>query len=225
MVEAQAGRLSAAPDVHVRGMTQQRIFIIGDSISIQYGPYLKALLPPRFAYDRKGGDDALRDLDKAVGANGGDSSMVLAYLRSLEASGGLQADVLLLNCGLHDIKTDPATGAKQVPIAAYEANLREVVAVGRRLCRTVVWMRVTPCDEAVHNHQQSTFHRFAADCLAYNAVADRVMAELGIAAIDLHGFTGRLGGKLYCDHVHFLPEVRQAQAAYLAGWLEASFPG
>lgn len=205
-------------------MHQHRIFIVGDSISIQYGPYLKALLPPRFGYDRKGGDDALRDLDKAVGANGGDSSMVLAYLRSLESAGGLRADVLLLNCGLHDIKTDPVSGAKQIPIAAYEANLREVVVVGRRLCRTVVWMRTTPCDEAVHNNKQSTFHRYAADCLAYNAVADRVMAEAGVVSIDLHGFTIRLDGKLYCDHVHFLPEIRQAQAAYLAGWLDASFP-
>lgn len=205
-------------------MHQHRIFIIGDSISIQYGPYLKALLPPRFVYGRKGGDDALRDLDKAVGANGGDSSAVLAYLRSLEVAGVLKADVLLLNCGLHDIKTDPVSGAKQIPIAAYEANLREVVAVGRRLCRSVLWMRTTPCDEAVHNSLQSTFHRFAADCLAYNAVADRVMAEAGVVSIDLHGFTSRLGGKLYCDHVHFLPEIQQAQAAYLAGWLDASFP-
>lgn len=205
-------------------MPQHRIFVIGDSISIQYGPYLKDLLPPRFAYDRKGGDDALRDLDRAVGANGGDSAMVLDYLRSLQAAGGPAADVLLINCGLHDIKTDPVSGAKQIPIAAYETNLRAVVALARQLCRTVVWMRITPCDEAVHNNPQSVFHRFAADCLAYNAVADRVMAETGVASIDLHGFTSRLGGTLYCDHVHFLPEVRRQQAAYLAGWLDASFP-
>jgi hypothetical protein len=43
--------------------------------------------------------------------------MVLAYLASVRAAGGLLADTLLLNCGLHDIKTDLKTGAKQVPLA------------------------------------------------------------------------------------------------------------
>lgn len=205
-------------------MNSIRVFVVGDSISIQYGPHLKDLLPPRFAYDRKGGDEALRNLDRAVGANGGDSAMVLDYLRQRRDAGGIPADVLLLNCGLHDIKTDPATGAKQVPPAAYESNLRAIAGLVRGMGLRLVWIRTTPCDEAVHNRLQASFHRFAADNLAYNAVADRVMAEAGVAAIDLHGFTSRLGPDPYCDHVHFRPEVRVAQAAYLAGWLDAAFP-
>lgn len=205
-------------------MKPTRIFVLGDSISIHYGPHLKRLLPPRFAYDRKGGDDALINLDNAIGANGGDSALVLEYLRQRRDGGGIPADVLLLNCGLHDIKTDPASGAKQVPLAAYEANLRAIVALAREMGLRPMWVRTTPCDEAVHNAIQPAFHRFAADNLAYNAAADRVMAEMGIAAVDLHGFTIRCGTDPYCDHVHFKPEVRLAQAAYLAGWLDATCP-
>lgn len=208
----------------VPAMARIRVFVLGDSISIQYGPHLRDLLPPRFAYDRKGGDEALLNLDRAVGANGGDSAMVLDYLRLRRDAGGIPADVLLLNCGLHDIKTDPATGAKQVPIAAYEANLRAAVALARAMGPRPVWVRTTPCDEAVHNARQPAFHRFAADGAAYNAAADRVMAEAGVASIDLHGCTVRLGPDPYCDHVHFKPEVRVAQAAYLAGWLDAAYP-
>lgn len=205
-------------------LAQHRVFVLGDSISIHYGPWLAALLPPRFAYSRKGGEGALTDLDRAIGANGGDSVMVLEYLRQRRCAGGLPADTLLLNCGLHDIKTDPATGHKQVAISAYEANLRAIAAEVRALGLRLVWLSTTPCDEAVHNTRQPAFHRFAADCISYNAIAGRVMAEVGSPCIDLHGFTARLGPDLYCDHVHFRPEVRLAQAAFLAGWLDAACP-
>jgi len=36
---------------------------------------------------------------------------------------------------------------------------------------TLVWIRTTPCDETVHNYAGMAFHRFAADCEAYNGVA------------------------------------------------------
>src|SRR5690606_19411799 len=96
----------------------RKLFIVGDSISIQYGPYVKALTTDYLRYDRKRGEaEALVDLDKPVGANGGDSSMVLQYL--LEQDKGVQYDVLLVNCGLHDMKTNPVTKEKQVPLKQY----------------------------------------------------------------------------------------------------------
>ena len=53
------------------------VFVVGDSISIQYGPFLEQMLSGRIAYARKGSEDAtmaeaLRNLDIPVGANGGD---------------------------------------------------------------------------------------------------------------------------------------------------------
>jgi len=64
-----------------------------------------------------------------------------------------------------------------------------------------------------------TFHRFAADCERYNAVADEIMTEAGRPIIDLHTFTRNLGRDLYCDHVHFHESIRRQQAAFIAGWL------
>jgi len=50
------------------------LFIIGDSISIQYGPHLKKMVEGWLHYGRKRGEaEALNDLDRPAGTNGGDS--------------------------------------------------------------------------------------------------------------------------------------------------------
>ena len=199
-----------------------KVYVIGDSISIQYGPYLAQYLSGFMDYGRKEGvEEALLNLDKPQGANGGDSSMVLAYLQGKAESGGIEADILLLNCGLHDIKTDPQTGAKQVPLSDYEANLQSIIEVVASLQPKLVWVRTTPCDEAVHNQPSRSFYRFAADAGAYNQVADRLMTEAEIPLLDLYTFTRNLGDNLYCDHVHFHDHIREKQGAFIAGWLIA----
>lgn len=197
------------------------VFVIGDSISMQYGPYLEAALAGRFRYDRKRGENG--DLDNPSGANGGDSGRVLAYLRGLAEAGDFHADWLLINCGLHDLKTDPQTGAKQVPLEEYESNLRAIVECAGALAGQMLWVRTTPVDDETHNSRAKQFHRHAVDLDAYNAAADRVMAEAGIPGIDLCGYTNSLGGPevIFRDHVHFPEEVQRLQAAYIAGYLDA----
>lgn len=199
-----------------------KVYVIGDSISIQYGPYLQQYLRGFMHYDRKG-DDSEKNagLEEPRGANGGDSSMVLRFVEAAEKAGGLGADILVLNCGLHDIKTDPLTGTKQVPLDQYEENLKRIVASARRMNMKIVWSRTTSVDDNVHNKANSTFHRFAADCAAYNEVADRVMAEAGVPVIDLFAFTNNIGENLFSDHVHFPEPVREKQGAFIAGWLVA----
>lgn len=198
------------------------IYVIGDSISIQYGPYLEAYLDGFMGYGRKEGEEAaLLDLDVPQGANGGDSSMVLSFLRAKAAADGIDADILLLNCGLHDIKTDPQTGEKQVPLEQYRENLHAILDVVSVMRPRLVWVRTTPCDERVHNKPGMAFHRFAADCDAYNAAADAIMAGAGVAVLDLHTFTHNAGPEPYCDHVHFHEQIREKQGAFIAGWLVA----
>lgn len=59
-------------------MKKRKIFVIGDSVSIHYGPYLKKMIKHKFEYDRKRGmEDALTDLDRPIGANAGDSGVVM----------------------------------------------------------------------------------------------------------------------------------------------------
>lgn len=197
-----------------------KIYVVGDSISIQYGPFLKAYLDGVAEYARKEGEEeALLNLDRPQGANGGDSGMVLSFLEAKARTGGIDADLLLVNCGLHDIKTDPTTGNKQVALPQYEENLRGIVQVARQMQTKLIWMRTTPCDEKVHNHAAMAFHRFAADGVRYNQAADAIMQAAGVPIVDLYTFTRNLGPDLYCDHVHFYEPVREKQAAFLAGWI------
>jgi hypothetical protein len=89
-------------------------------------------------------------------------------------------------------------------------------------------VRTTPVADARHQRLNPEFSRFDADVARYNQMADKVVARVGIPAIDLYGFTRRLGKidqdleALYEDHVHFTEPVQRLQAAYIAGWLHAS---
>ena len=201
-----------------------KIYVIGDSISIQYGTYLESQLKGIMEYSRKGGiEEASVNFDHKTGANGGDSKMVLNHLQLIKEAGCIDADVIVVNCGLHDIKTDPGTKRKQVEIDKYEENLFLIVNLIKDLPREMVWVRTTPCDEGIHNNSGVKFHRFSEDCLEYNSVADRVMRLKNIPIIDLHSFTSNLDEDLYCDHVHFHQSIRQQQAAYIAGCLSGLF--
>jgi len=194
----------------------RKVYVVGDSISIHYGPYLEQYLKGIIDYSRKRDED-----DAELGANGGDSSCVLRFLEYKLKSGGIDADLILFNCGLHDIKTDPATGKKQVPIEQYKTNLEKILPVIRMLKAKPVWVRTTPCDEKIHNREGMTFYRFSADVREYNRAADEVMRVNSIPVIDLYTFTINLGDNLYCDHVHFQEHIREKQASFIAGWLSA----
>ena len=210
------------------------IYVIGDSISIQYGPYLERYLRGSIVYRRKTEEDALAlALDPPQGANGGDSTMVLQFVRAKAEAGGFGADWVLLNCGLWDLRTepsdlvDPRLGRKQVPLDLYRRNLQEILATVTKAGAQPLWVRTTPCDETVHNRRESGFWRFAADCVAYNEAADAVMRAGGVPILDLYTFTGNLGDgeDLYIDHVHFQEPIREKQAAFIAGWLAAWVEG
>lgn len=223
------------------------LFMLADSISIHYGPYLERFLTGQYACDRKGREllelpsfaseaesgagilARLDALDPGIPElNGGDSRAVLAYLRQRPP----KCDVLLLNCGLHDLKVDPASRARQVPLDEYGRNLNEILVLARRCAPQVVWVRTTPVDDAVHNRLKTDFQRFNADVLSYNAVADACIRSAGVTSVDLYGFTcclaaGEPGGlaALIADHIHFTHSTRRLQAAYLAGRLEALHAG
>lgn len=203
------------------------VFVLGSSLTIQFSPYLEKALSGRFRYDRKqdgGGASAADNLDIPQGASAGDSSMVLAYLRQRRIHDPIDAEILLLNCGLHDIKTDPATGERQVPIERFEDNLRESLKEARLMGLKVAWLRITPVVEAVHNARSKGFLRFSKDVDAYNAVADRVMAEVGAKIIDLHALCVSQLPQALIDHVHYDEKSRGEQALFIATELDSCFP-
>ena len=223
--------------------TRPVLFLLGDSISLGYGPYLERMLAGRFACDRKGSEllegvgqgwpapgiiQRLAALDSDQPAlNGGDSACVLDYLQERAAYLRDQQPVLLLNCGLHDLRVDPQTGAHQVELEAYAANLEEISRLVPSVSQRAVWVRTTPVADARHQRLSSGFQRFNADVEAYNAIGDTVMKGAGIPGIDLYNFTCGLSEptgdleSLYIDHVHFTEPMRRLQGGFIAGWLEA----
>lgn len=146
--------------------------------------------------------------------------MVLPFLRSLLARPDFGAQWIVFNCGLHDIKTDPTTGRRQVDVAEYVENLRQIVGLIREYCREPVWVATTPVEDARHHQFCPEISRFERDVLAYNEAALGVMSEARVPVIDLHRFTKTLGAELYMDHVHYTEEIRRVQAAWLAGQME-----
>ncbi len=196
------------------------LHVLGDSISIHYGPWLERfLVGGSWDYSRKEGP--VGDLDQPDGANGGDSARVLTYLRGCRVA-SRHWDMLLINCGLHDIKTPPGGGPRQIGDEEYRANLQVVVGEAAALADRTVWIATTHVVDAVHNAKIAGFHRHDADRVRYAGIAATVMREAGLATIDLERFTRACGGdEIFCDHVHFTEPVRKAQAAFIAGWVRS----
>lgn len=204
------------------GMDLPLLYVLGDSISIQYGPYLKKFVQGYFRYDRKGGEiEALKNLDVPVGANCGDSSLVLEIVQKLLSDDTFRPQVILMNAGLHDIKRNVETGAIQISLEAYQANLQAAIQLCQERGIDVVWIRTTPVSDAVHNHAGAGFFRYSDDLVQYNAAADAVMAQHSVPSIDLEAFTASLNenDQAFCDHVHFVEAVREKQGIFIAGYL------
>lgn len=202
------------------------LFVLGDSISIAYGPVLERMLAGRFAYDRKGYAELASQDSGSTLVNGGDSRCVLEYLHahpSLPPPGG----ILLLNCGLHDVRVDPHSGTHQVELDIYTRNLEQIITLAKTASLRMVWVCTTPVVDALHNRVNQEYFRYNADVMAYNARAARVMQNAGIPSIDLYRFTLNLCIRtdalesLFEDHVHFTQPVSLLQGVYIAGWLEA----
>lgn len=108
----------------------KRIFIIGDSISLYYHKYLKELFKDVAEYKRKGSEEdikiALEDPNNPFGANGGDSRQVKEYMEKMKKQ-NIHVDILIVNCGLHDIRSDRITLQKQVPEEEYAKNLEDII--------------------------------------------------------------------------------------------------
>ncbi|HEV7301553.1 MAG TPA: SGNH/GDSL hydrolase family protein [Tepidisphaeraceae bacterium] len=199
-------------------MSMPRVFVVGASLTLQFGPYLERELAGRMHYDRKRATDGKRaedNLDVAQGASGGDSSRVLAYLKDRRQNDPIPADILLLSCGLHDLKTHPTTKAKQVPIEQFESNLRAITQEVAAMGLTLAWLRITPVVDEIHNARAS-FHRYQADVDRYNAIADGVMRDADAHVIDFAAFCQALLPESLIDHVHYDEAARARQAKFIA---------
>jgi hypothetical protein len=144
--------------------------------------------------------------------------MVLEYLRD-EYNKGTTYNILLLNCGLHDIRIDRVTKQIQVKECEYEENLNIISDLALKMSKRVMWITTTPVLDVIHNHRNEGFLRYNKDVILYNSIAENIMGEYQISCVDLYTFTNSLGDDIYSDHVHFKESVRALQGAFIAGHL------
>lgn len=193
----------------------KKLFVIGDSISMHYGPFLEEYIKGFYEYDRKGKGKDWKDINQHSQVNGGDSNDVLRFL---EETPEIEYDVLLLNCGLHDVKTRDKI---QVDEKTYEENLEKIISFVQSRGKKVVWVMSTPVEDERHNKISYPVCRYNRDVVRYNEIAARVMGKMQVPVIDLYSFTCNLNMPRYQDHVHYVEEVRKLHAAFIAGSLMA----
>jgi len=198
---------------------RKRIIVIGDSISLGYGSELKIMLENVFDYSTKNTNADAGNLDFPVGPNAGDSRMVLNYLRTLKADKNFRADLMLLNCGLHDIKTDRNTIKKAIDSKQYTLNLDTIFRLLRKMKQPVIWVNTTTVNDSIHNSKNVGFYRYKTDVIRYNQIADSLCLKYKIPVINLYSYTKTFPDSSYIDHVHYKPEYAKLQAAYIAGFI------
>jgi len=138
--------------------------------------------------------------------NGGTSQNVLAHLDQWALS--RPADVVHVNCGLHDIRREHHRDGPTVPLHVYAQNVRSILTrLKAETEAAVVWASTTPVNQEWHNRIKP-FDRFARDVETYNAAASEICLELGVPINDLCALVDSTGrdSLLLQDGVHFKPE-------------------
>ena len=195
------------------------IFLIGDSISLYYHKYLKEILNDEAYYSRKGNEDeiksALNTPNNPYGANGGDSELVVSYMENM-VENGKKYDLLLVNCGLHDIRIDRENLKRQISEEKYKQNLEKIVKLALKITNKLIWINTTHVNNKIHNSREYGYLRFNEDVIKYNEIANEIMNKSNIEIIDLYKFTKSIeGDDMYKDHVHFKDNISKKQAKYI----------
>ena len=116
------------------------------------------------------------------------------------------ADVVHINCGLHDIARWGDSPA--IPLDDYAKNVRYILTrLQTETDAAVIWALTTPVNQDWH-HKNKSFDRFEGDVVKYNAVAQAICGELNIKVNDLYSLVMSVGrdDMLTEDGVHFTAE-------------------
>jgi lysophospholipase L1-like esterase len=211
---AQRVKKQATP---FRGDLRQ-LFVCGDSISVGYGPALKVGLRDQMTVThRRDLPELFPALTKSLRGYSGPARSLIEYTEGVLTSSDYRPDLLLLNCGLHDIARGPENKEQN-----YRKDLETLVALVGRYRATLVWAQTTP---------KAPGHADNPRIEEFNRISAGVMAAHRVRYLDLHAFTQRLSAshgaeKVFrSDTVHFTPLASDAQGTYLAAELLKAFPG
>jgi lysophospholipase L1-like esterase len=179
-----------------------RVLIIGDSISMGYTDPVKKLLAGKADVQR-------------IGENGGPTSNGVAHIDQLPAG---PWNVITFNFGLHDLKLD--TGAHQIEIPQYEANLKTIVDALHKTGAKLIWVTTTPVPRGNLNPK-----RERPDVPLYNDAAAHVLQGKVDAVCDLYATVLPREPELQLkENVHFSPAGYDVLAQKVASCIETQLP-
>lgn len=188
-----------------------KVVLVGDSIRLSYASTVEEAL-------------AGKAVVISPKANGGDSSNVLKRLEQWVIRE--QPDVVHFNCGIHDTKKFKASGAFQVSVEQYEANLREIVKqIRAKTSATVLFATTTPIldDRAAKTRSERDYTLNGASVDQFNEVALKVMQELNVPVNDLNAALSEadppVGTLIGEDGVHLTPAGRKLAGGTVAGFI------
>lgn len=188
-------------------MNDVKVALIGDSIRLFSEPYVRQHLPARFKL--------LSPADNCKS-----SRNVADRIRDWVPPA--TADIVHINCGLHDIRRDIGRHRPVSSPAEYVANLRHVFTYLADTGASVIWATSTPIRESVHDGIESPRWHLA-DLVAYNRLSVELAVSFGFRINDLYG---RLAGAaaerlLMHDGVHFNQVGNQLIGKYVAAAIQA----
>jgi len=186
----------------------KHVILIGDSIRMGYQDGVRA---------------HLAEIAEvwAPAENGGDSRNVLAHLEEWILS--RDADLVHVNCGLHDLKREFGAPEPAVPLPEYRRNVEQILrAVLDQTRSKAVWAATTPVNEAWHR-ENKPFDRVEEDFNAYRRAAAEVCRDLGVPIDDLFEAITAAGRDelLLPDGVHFTEDGYALLARRVAECLRA----
>ncbi|GAB4148515.1 MAG: SGNH/GDSL hydrolase family protein [Planctomycetaceae bacterium] len=171
-----------------------RVLLIGDSISIGYTLETRKQL------------QGIANVHR-IPTNGGPTIRGLQQIEKWLGDG--KWDVIHFNWGLHDLKY--IGDKRQVPLDQYEVNLRKLVKRLKATKATLIWCNTTPVPKGVSPRRSND------DVLAYNAVAEKIMKENGVAINNLYEFANARLEKIQRPrNVHFTPAGSKVLAGQVA---------
>ena len=122
-----------------------KVVLVGDSIRLGYAPLVARKLEGKA-------------IVSSPEPNGGDSANVLRNLDTWVLRE--KPDDVHLNAGLHDLKVAKTGGQRQVPLEAYETNLREIVRRARaETSASLILATSTPILDERHARRRADFDR------------------------------------------------------------------
>ena len=165
------------------------VTLVGDSIRLYAEPFVRERLPPRFRV-------------RSPSVNCRSSHTVAAMIR--EWVPAASAEVVHINCGLHDVRHDPGQHRPVSSPDEYVANLRRVFTYLATTGASVIWATSTPVNDAVHT-RLALPRWYRADLVEYNRLSVGLARDFGFQVNDLYTRLSGMAADAWFlpDGVHF----------------------